>query len=73
VNLVYHPTLSAGAGESVVAAIRQAKRFILLVAGGVPMAFGGHACIPWSGGSLSLSEAKEAMLCTFGKPSLSMQ
>jgi hydrogenase small subunit len=50
VNLVYHPTLSAGAGESVVAGIKQAANFLLLVEGAVPTAFGGHACMPWSEG-----------------------
>ncbi|RPJ31210.1 MAG: twin-arginine translocation signal domain-containing protein, partial [Planctomycetaceae bacterium] len=49
-NLVYHPTLSAGAGESVVTGVKAATNFILLVEGGVPTAFGGHACIPWSDG-----------------------
>ena len=49
-NLVYHPTLSAGAGESVAAAVKAATNYILLVEGGVPTAFGGHACIPWSDG-----------------------
>lgn len=49
-NLVYHPTLSAGAGESVVRAIKEATNFLLLIEGGVPTAFGGHACIPWSDG-----------------------
>jgi len=50
VNLLYHPTLSAGAGESVVAGVKAATNFILLVEGGVPTAFGGRACIPWSDG-----------------------
>lgn len=50
VNLIYHPTLSAGAGESVVADVKKATKFILLVEGGVPTAFGGHACAPWSDG-----------------------
>jgi len=49
-NLIYHPTLSAGAGESVATAIKAATNFILLVEGGVPTAFGGRACIPWSDG-----------------------
>ncbi len=48
VNLLYHPTLSGGAGESVVADVKKASKFILLVEGGVPTAFGGHACVPWS-------------------------
>ena len=50
VNLVYHPTLSAGAGEAVVEAVRKTSNFLLLVEGGVPTAFGGHACVPWSDG-----------------------
>lgn len=49
-NLIYHPTLSAGAGESVVAGIKNAENFILLVEGAVPTAFGGYACSPWSDG-----------------------
>jgi len=50
VNLVYHPTLSAGAGESVVTYIKKANNFILLIEGGVPTAFEGHACVSWSVG-----------------------
>ncbi len=48
VNLIYHPTLSAGAGDTIVAEVRKASNFLLLVEGGVPTAFAGHACIPWS-------------------------
>ena len=46
--MIYHPTLSAGAGQSVVAEIKKATNYLLVVEGGVPAAFGGHACIPWS-------------------------
>ncbi len=48
VNLIYHPILSCGAGETVVTSVKAATNFILLVEGGVPTAFGGHACTPWS-------------------------
>lgn len=47
VRLLYHPTLSAAAGSMAVAAISQAKEFILIVEGGVPTAFDGHACAAW--------------------------
>jgi len=47
-KLIYHPTISAGAGQSVVSEIKKAAKFILVVEGGVPSAFGGHACVPWS-------------------------
>jgi hydrogenase small subunit len=50
VNLLYHPTLSAGVGEAVVADIKKAGNFLLVVEGGVPTAFGGHACAVWSDG-----------------------
>jgi len=55
VNLIYHPTLSAGAGEAVVAEVRKASNYILLVEGGVPTAFDGHACTPWSDGGREVS------------------
>lgn len=51
VNLVYHPNLSAVAGESAYLAIQQAYtkgNYILAVEGGVPTAFGGAACWAWS-------------------------
>jgi len=54
-NLIYHPTLSAGAGESVVADIKKAENFILCVEGGVPTALAGHACVPWSEGGREVS------------------
>ncbi len=49
-SVAYHPTLSAGAGQTVVDPIQKADNFILLVEGGVPTAFGGHACVPWTDG-----------------------
>ncbi len=51
INLLYHPNLSAGAGDTVAAIVNKALtsgNFILIVEGGVPTAFGGHACSPWS-------------------------
>lgn len=47
VNLAYHPTLMAAAGESAVAVLEQAYAkggYILAVEGGVPTAFGGNTC-----------------------------
>jgi len=72
VNLLYHPTLSAGAGESVVTGVKAATNFILLVEGGVPTAFGGHACVPWLDGGRevpfqeavrTLSEKAKSVVC----------
>jgi len=50
VSLAYHPMLSAAAGEAAVAAIRKPADFVLVVEGGIPTAFAGHTCIPWSEG-----------------------
>lgn len=51
INLLYHPNLAAGAGSTVASVMNQALatgNFILIVEGGVPTAFNGHACAPWS-------------------------
>lgn len=51
INLVYHPNLSAIAGESVYSVLAQAVakgNYILAIEGGVPTAFGGATCWPWS-------------------------
>lgn len=51
INLIYHPVLMAVAGDSAVAAAKAVYdkgNYILVVEGGVPTAFGGHACIAWS-------------------------
>ena len=51
VNLRYHPNLMAAAGESAVNVVRSAYDaggYILVVEGGVPMAFGGAACWAWT-------------------------
>ncbi|MBN1126345.1 MAG: hydrogenase small subunit [Sedimentisphaerales bacterium] len=47
-NLQYHPTLSGGAGRSVVETINAAENFILIIEGSIPTAFDGHTCISWS-------------------------
>lgn len=51
VNLIYHPTLMALAGESAAAALREVYErgnYILVVEGGVPTAFEGNACIAYN-------------------------
>ncbi len=51
INLIYHPTLMALAGESAAAALREvyeAGNYILVVEGGVPTAFNGNACIAYN-------------------------
>lgn len=51
INLVFHPELMGPAGESAVAMLKQACAqgpYILVVEGGVPTAFDGHACVVWS-------------------------
>jgi hydrogenase small subunit len=51
INLVYHPTLMALAGEGAGAELRQVYEkgdYILVVEGGVPMAFNGHCCVAYS-------------------------
>lgn len=58
INLVYHPTISAVAGEDAVKLIDQtyAKgQYILIVEGGIPTAFGGNACIAWSIGGKNVT------------------
>lgn len=51
VNLIYHGTLMALAGDPANVALRQAYRsgqYILVLEGGVPTAFDGHACVVYS-------------------------
>lgn len=50
VHLAYHPTLSAAAGATAVSAIKRTENFLLVAEGGIPTAFDGHACVPWSEG-----------------------
>lgn len=48
VNVAYHPTLMGAAGESAVALAKDAKKFVLVVEGAVPTAFGGACCYAWT-------------------------
>lgn len=51
INLTYHPTLMAAAGQSAADVARQAYEtggYILAVEGGVPTAFGGRVCWAWT-------------------------
>ncbi|MEW6570323.1 MAG: hydrogenase small subunit [Nitrospirota bacterium] len=51
VNLTYHPSLMATAGQEAAAIAEQAATdggYILVVEGGVPTAFGGGACLAWT-------------------------
>ncbi len=53
INLAYHPTVMAAAGETAVEAARLAYEegdYILCVEGGVPTAFDGNACQVWAEG-----------------------
>ena len=51
INLVYHATLMAAAGETAASALMAAAangNYILVAEGGVSTAFGGACCSPWS-------------------------
>lgn len=51
INLVYHATVMAAAGDTAAAALKRAQEtgnFILVLEGAVPMAFGGRCCIAYS-------------------------
>ena len=51
INLVYHPTIMALAGEGAGAALKQVYEqgnYVLVVEGGVPLAFDGACCIAYS-------------------------
>lgn len=51
INLVYHPTVMAAAGETAVQAAQAAYNkggYILMVEGGVPTAMGGAPCFAWT-------------------------
>jgi hydrogenase small subunit len=63
VNLTFHPTLMATAGESAVANAKKAYdagNYILVVEGGVPTLFDGHTCVVWSFGGQEVT-MKEAV------------
>jgi hydrogenase small subunit len=62
IDLIYHPTLMAAAGETAAAVAAEAASHgghLLVVEGGVPTAFGGAACWAWSraGGDVTFQQA----------------
>lgn len=64
INLIYHPTLMALAGDSAVASLRQVYEegnYILVVEGGVPTAYNGYCCVAYSfdGQEITFKEAVE--------------
>jgi len=63
INLAFHPTLMGAAGEDAVFSLQDASSedFILVVEGGIPTAFGGHACVVWNEGGREVT-AREAVL-----------
>jgi hydrogenase small subunit len=66
VNLQYHPTLMAAAGDTAVLQIANAVsagNYILVVEGGVPTAFNGATCIVWSqnGSDVTMLSAVQAL------------
>jgi hydrogenase small subunit len=50
IDLVYHPTLMAAAGDLAVQTLRKAEAgtFILAVEGGIPTQYGGRTCTLWT-------------------------
>jgi hydrogenase small subunit len=64
INLVYHPTIMSSSGDTAVAGLQQAYRrggYILVLEGGVPMAFNGYPCIAMSYRGKEMTQ-KEAVL-----------
>ena len=65
ISLEYHPNLMGAAGDLAVSVLNEASSgdFILAVDGGIPTAFGGHACTVWSenGRDITAMEAVERL------------
>jgi hydrogenase small subunit len=57
VDLAYHPTLMAAAGDLAVQRLRQAEAgsFILAVEGGIPTQYGGRTCTLWTEGGVDVT------------------
>lgn len=68
IDLMFHPVLMGAAGDSAVQSLKTAAagNFILVVEGGIPTAFGGHACMLWSEGGQEIT-AQEAVLTLAAK------
>jgi hydrogenase small subunit len=62
IGLAYHPNLMGAAGSLAVDVLKTASAspFILAVEGGIPTAFGGHACTLWTDGTREVT-AMEAV------------
>lgn len=63
IDLAFHPNLMGAAGDLAVQSLRAATQedFVLVVDGGIPLAFDGHSCIVWSENGREIT-AKEAVL-----------
>lgn len=64
INLIFHLNVSAMCGGPAVAAMQQVYEqggYVLVVEGGVPTAFDGHACIAWNYGGRDVT-FKDAVL-----------
>jgi hydrogenase small subunit len=62
INLAYHPNLMGASGDLAVNILKSASTapYILAVEGGIPTAFGGHACVLWTDGGREVT-AMEAI------------
>lgn len=62
INLAYHPNLMGAAGSLAVDVLKAAtaKPYVLAVEGGIPTAFGGHACMLYTDGTREVT-AMEAV------------
>jgi hydrogenase small subunit len=65
INLLFHPGLMGAQGELVRSVIQNALStggYVLAVEGGIPTAFGGHACTVWDDGTGTPITAKDAVI-----------
>ncbi len=62
IDLAFHPNLMGAAGDLAVQSLKAATQedFVLVVDGGIPLAFDGHTCIVWSENGREIT-AKEAV------------
>lgn len=64
INLVFHPTIMGGAGETAVSALKQAYskgNYILVLEGAVPTAFGGKACVVYTDNGVEVTFQQAAI------------
>jgi hydrogenase small subunit len=67
INLVFHPTIMGAAGETAVAALKQAAargNYVLVLEGAVATAYQGHPCVVWSyhGQEVTFQEAVQELM-----------